>query len=121
MVLTAQTNRLKDRLAGLGFTRARNGEGYRHNGTLFTSDGPWSSLRTVQPVAKAEPLHGLLGTPGLWKYVRGESRGVVRIFDLPPAAQIIADDAGDDDEAASPIEACLAWALATADGKVPEG
>src|SRR5437660_9175638 len=123
MVLTAQTNRLKDRLAGLGFTKARGGEGYRHNGTLFTTDGAWSVLRTVQPAPRTDPLEGQLGKPGLWKYVSaGAGRGHVHVFDLPPFALAAAEDFDDgDDEAETPLQACLGWALATADGSVPAG
>jgi hypothetical protein len=102
-------------LEKLGFTPNRRGSGYRRNGTLFTTDGGWSVLRSTQALSTADPLRGDLNKPGLWKRVRlGDGPENYRVFDLPPGAWTA------EEESAGPGPGCLAWALATAGGRLTE-
>jgi hypothetical protein len=122
MTRTARTGpeSLEAQLHQLGFRRSRVGVGYRRDGLVFKTEGRWSTLQAAAAEADVAPLHGQLGRPGLWKPLPGGGRPL-SVFDLPHAALTAAADADEDEEAAAPFEACLAWALATAEGRVPDG
>lgn len=116
MQLSSTRNAWEQPLAELGFARSRRGEGYRFNGTLFTREGDWATLRTVAPLSASDPLRCQLGKPGLWKMVGGVGgKAVQRVFDVPPLPMETEDEA----EAMSNFRACLSWALRTETGEPP--
>jgi len=73
----------------------------------------------VNGKASADPLRGWLGRAGLWKCTTEGNESRCR-FDLPPEA-VLPEDDGYDEAAPAAWEAALAWAMATADGRTPEG
>jgi len=113
---------LEASLEASGFRRARRGTGYRQNGLRVTSDHAWLTVE-----AKAENTAGLfdgqLGKPGLWKTVIERKSGRVRReFHLPLSVMAGGELwAGDGEEEADPLHACLSWAAATARGELPDG
>jgi hypothetical protein len=120
LTLTPPSARWQDHLTDLGFIPARDRNGYRLNGTLFTTEGGWPTLQTSRAMPSVDPLRGHLGKPGLWKLVRSaRGRGAVRVFELPPVARAPSDD--EDEEGHDPSAACLKWALATSAGQLPDG
>jgi hypothetical protein len=107
-------------LRDLGFTRARDHDVYRLNGTLFTTRGGWPTLQSSRAVSGADSLRGQIGKPGLWKLVRSPDRGIIRLFEMPPRAAE-AEDPFDGEEPDRAAADCLTWAMATSSGKLPEG
>ena len=98
-----------------GFRRARDGNGFRRNGTSLTLDDRWLSLRTLNG-ATTESLLSDLGQPGLWKSVALNGRKRVgREFDLPVTVLDSMRESGDVADSASdnPLQACVRWAEAT--------
>jgi hypothetical protein len=107
----------------LGFVYDEPAQMWRLSGTRFESDGRWSALRTNHNEPEYDPLTAPLGQPGLWKTLPANGSPAQRLFDLPPVALA---DADDDDVLSEippepPLKACIAWAIATAQGRLPEG
>lgn len=119
-----QRDRLQSQLANLGFTRSRRGEGYRHNGVAFNPEGSWSTLYSTESLVDVDPLCGLLHQPGAWKYVVGRDGTVRKTFDVPTSVLDLQDDdeeLGDVEDAETPLEGCLKWAMATDRSEIPSG
>jgi hypothetical protein len=115
-------------IAALGF-ECQEGV-YRLDGMSLEIRRGWPTLTVVRPDARADPLQGHLGRPGLWKSVAagpltGRRALVRRVWELPPSVLQTAweDPAGGDGEEEPPSAflAALSWALATVDGKAPSG
>jgi len=107
-------------LKELGFRRARNGSGFRHNGLVVKPRRRWL-VATARGAKGEDPLCGRLGKPGLWKPVT-EGTKVRREFHLPLSVLSVEAVPGDEDEeAADPLEACVRWISATALDDVPAG
>jgi len=113
---------LRASLEASGFHRARRGSGYRHNGLCVTSDHAWLNVQG-RANKTAEPLRDQLGKPGLWKtVVERKPKRARREFHLPLSVLAGSDLWADDgEEPTDPLQACLAWAAATARGEVPPG
>jgi hypothetical protein len=116
-------SRWRDEVQQLGFAYEESNHLWRSNGTSFESDGRWSALRTNHDGPEYDPLTAPLGQPGLWKTLPANGSAAQRVFDLPPVALADADDDDVLSEVASepPLKACLAWGMATAHGRLPEG
>lgn len=99
--------------------RGRNGEGHAPVGAKFRHDGTWAVLQTSESLRGVDPLHGQLGKPGVWKFVRNPRTGKYRaVFELPSATLHPDDEDGDEMD----LEAqCVEWAFATARGHIPDG
>lgn len=120
-----------DLLTRQGFERCE--DGYRRPGgnLLFTSSGTWSSISL--PWEKGGDPLGVLGHPGPWKHIRSGDGGRF-VFALPrfvmdEGSQMDPDDDGPDaaecekevPAAATCLESCIAFAVATAHGVAPAG
>lgn len=104
----------------LGFRAAPRGAGFRHNGLSVKPDSGWLTA-TAATSGGGDALAGQLDKPGLWKQI-GEGKAARRQFDLRLAAIGSAATLGEDgQEAADPLESCIAWAAATALEDLPAG
>jgi hypothetical protein len=112
-----QLEHWEETLFELGFTR--EGNGYRRDGWLLKAHARWAWLEAQSLAPPDAALNAELGQQGLWKSVRacGAER---RVFDLPANVLLDEDNEGLDC-VPTPLEQCLAWAEATAHGKMPPG
>jgi hypothetical protein len=107
-------------LGDLGFRRSADGSTFRQNGMAVLPQGKWLTA-TARASQGEDPLTGQLGRPGLWKMVT-DSGSARREFHLPLAVlrgEHLPD--GEDQESVDPLEACLAWAMATERDDLPAG
>jgi len=107
-------------LKELGFRRARNGSGFRHNGLVVKPQRRWL-VATASGGKDDDPLCGQLGKPGLWKLVTDGPK-VRREFHLPLGVLSVEEVLGEGDEdAPDPLEVCMGWVSATALDDLPAG
>jgi hypothetical protein len=105
-------------LGRLGFVA--DAGSYRCQGTLFKIDGQWTTLELPCDHPPGSALHREMSPPALWKWIE-DGADPRRVFELPLA--ILACEHHDEFVAAEKtpaLEACLAWALETAQMKVVE-
>ena len=111
--LTSAASPVVAALERLGF-RAEGGQ-FTRGEIRFRQSGRWAVLE--QSCAVGEAVFDF-GRPGLWRTLNVARR----VFELPDTVLALADqDSFGDDEQENPFAACLAWALATADGETPPG
>lgn len=110
-------------LKAMGFRRSRSGTGFQHNGLAVRPDRRWLTA-AAKAGREEDPLWGQLGRPGLWKPVSSAPQ-VQREFHLPlsvlSAGGSAGEDGEEDEEAPDLLEACVAWASATAIDDLPAG
>jgi len=93
---------------------------YRCNGTLFKIDGQWATLELHSEQPPRYPLNLASSPPALWKWV-DDGSCPRRVFELP--LTILSLEHHDEfavAEQTPAFDACLAWALETAQTKVAE-
>ncbi|MHC4415955.1 MAG: hypothetical protein ACYS0G_11785 [Planctomycetota bacterium] len=107
-------------LTEAGFQRSRGGL-YRRNGFAVSVDRGWLCVQSGRATRSADPLRGMVGRPGLWRWVDDGSGWCRQVFELPHVAW--ADRAADDTtgDRPRPGGACIDWAVATAAGAPPQG
>lgn len=111
-------------LERLGFRQRSNGT-YALDGLTLRPEDGWLTLAAARAEADADPLRNHLGWPGLWRYVpertdRGRTQGR-RVWEFPRAALGHLTDSDPGGEPGRPaVDAALSWALATAEGGVPD-
>ncbi len=117
-----QKSQLLRTLKTMGFRAADNRSSYRRNGLSVSLRPHWLVAKTAA-AADIDPLHGQLGSPGLWKIV-ADGDGLSREFHLPLACLFSEqEEMLDEDsvEGADPFQDCLQWIAAAAAGELPAG
>jgi hypothetical protein len=93
------------------------GDTYTRGDLHFHRASRWAVLE--QPVeASASDLPPDLGQPGLWRTVFASGRAC-RVFELPDSILALANDSTFSDDEDDVFSTCLAWALTTAEGRIP--
>jgi hypothetical protein len=113
---------------GFDFDSDRSLDSAFRNDTTLHPNGSWLALDDRAPLT-GDPLHELLGAPGLWRGMRGQNATCVRVFDLPPVLRVPTDDdreqgssgMGLSDASGPAWQELIEWAALTANGSAPSG
>ncbi len=104
-------------LQAAGFER--KGKGFRRDDLTFEAKSGWFVIR--KPLDPNADPNDWLGRPGLWKPARFGRKEACVAFPFPEFALGRPSSAPFADAERCPFQACLEWALATADGERPKG